>query len=105
MGVLSVVVKVDVNRLVVFYVINVMYNIIQKSTCQSIPELKRLKVPILSDLKNNYCIFVSLSVKDGMFTFSQGEMYNLCIINHMCSIGSGYLPKSDKLDFVDILVI
>jgi hypothetical protein len=85
---LSVEVKVDVNRLVAVYATNIMYNIIQKSTCQSTPALKWLKVPILAQLKNKYCIFIWLSVKDGMFTFNYGETYNLCIINHMCSLGS-----------------
>ncbi len=32
-------------------------------------------------------------------------IYVLLIINHMSSIASRYLPKSDKLNFVDLLVI
>jgi hypothetical protein len=56
-------------------------------------------------LENNCCIFVWLSVKDGIFTFNYGETYNLCITNHMCSIGSRYATKSDKLNFVDFLII
>jgi hypothetical protein len=92
-------VKVDVNRLVVVYVTNIIYNIIQKSTCQSISALKWFTVPISAQLKNNYYIFVWLSVKVGIFAFKYGEIYDLHIIDQTGPIDSRYSPKSDQLKF------
>lgn len=101
MKLLSVEVKVDVDGPVtVLIVTNCRNKIITKSTIRCTRELKWIKIPIVTELNNQYLILVHSSAENAMFACKYTNNFNYRPISQICSVSAVYtVNKLDELNF------